>query len=142
MAADRTDTDPPGAGSQPPRDEPREDAAGRVLESLAELEPELRGAAIFAGDGPGRRLLAVRDGDDRWAEAAAELAEATAAAARDGFDSAHVALNGGEAFVVAEAGLTLVATTGRFVLASLTGFDMRMGLRDLAGEHGPARRDP
>lgn len=135
MAADRTDTGIPGSGSQ-------EESARRVLENLAELEPELRGAAIFDGIGAARRLLAVRDGDPRWAEAAGELADAAEAAAVDEFDSAHVALDGGEAFVVVEAGMTLVATTGRFVLASLTGYDMRMSLRDLAGLHGPAREEP
>ncbi len=134
MAAERIHTETPGAGSQA-------DSALRVLENLAELEPELRGAAIFSGTGPDRRLLAVTVDDDRWAEAAVELADAVIGAAVEEFDSAHVALDAGEAFVVSEAGLTLVATTGRFVLASLTGFDMRMCLRDLAGSHGPARED-
>ncbi len=112
-----------------------------VLENLAELEPELRGAAIFAGTGTDLTPLAVRHDDPRWAEVAAELAGAAATAATEELDSAHVALDGGEAFVVTEAGLTLVATTGRFVLASLTGYDMRMCLRDLSGSHGPVRGD-
>ncbi|MDQ2622155.1 MAG: hypothetical protein M3Y45_03850 [Actinomycetota bacterium] len=131
MATERIDTELPGAGSQV-------ESARRVLENLAELEPELRGAAIYSGNGPARRLLAARDGDEEWATVASELADAVEAAAVESFDSAHIALNEGEIFVVAEAGFTLVASTGRFVLASLTGFDMRMSLRDLAGAHGPA----
>lgn len=131
MATDGTDTEVPGAGSQV-------ESARRVLENLAELEPELRGAAIFSRDGTRRELVAARDDDDEWAEAAAEVADAVELAASGEFDSAHVALDDGEVFVVAEAGFTLVASTGRFVLASLTGYDMRMSLRDLAGSHGPA----
>ena len=37
-----------------------------------------------------------------------------------------------------EEGLTMVAVTERFVLASLTGFDMRMALRDFLGAESVA----
>jgi hypothetical protein len=46
-------------------------------------------------------------------------------------DSAHLATETAEVFVVRQDGLSLVAVTGRFVLASLTSFDMRMALRDV-----------
>lgn len=97
------------------------------------MEPELKGAAIFRGDGDPASVMAAT-GDPAWVEDAAALARSVREAAEGGFDSAHIALEDGEAFVVAEAGYTLVATTGRFVLASLTRFDARMSLRDLATE--------
>ncbi len=124
----RTDSEKPGAGF-------RADGARRALESLAEMEPELRSAAIFAGEETTGDPLAAT-GDDAWAATAGNLAAAVRAAATGEFDSAHVALEGGEAFVLSESGYTLVATTGRFVLASLTRFDARMCLRDLASEQG------
>ncbi len=105
-----TESENPGDGS-------RAEPARRALESLAEMEPELRSAALFAGNAADGKLLAA-DG----------------AASEGEFDSAHVALEQGEAFVLAESGYTLVWTTGRFVLASLTRFDARMCLRDLAAE--------
>lgn len=112
----------------------RTQSARRALDSLAEMEPELKAAAVFAGDGDPDRLVAAT-GDPGWVADAAKLARAVRAEATGEFDSAHVALNEGEVFVVAEAGYTVVATTGRFVLASLTRFDARMCLRDLAAEH-------
>lgn len=124
-----TESENPGTGS-------RADAAHRAIESLAEMEPELRAAALFAGDGETGELLAST-GDSGWAADAAELLGALREASRGEFDSAHIALDQGEVFVATEAGYTLVATTQRFVLASLTGFDARMCLRDLAAEWDP-----
>lgn len=114
-------------------------AAARVLDNLAELEPELVSAGIFDLD---REPLAVSSDSLTWAREAAELLEALEASSRDErFDSAHIASADGEVFVVSESGLSLVAVTGRFVLASLTSYDMRMSLRDVAraefaAEHG------
>lgn len=99
------------------------------------MEPELKAAAIFRGDGGPADLVAAT-GDLGWAGNAGDVARAVRNAAEGGFDSAHIALEQGEVFVVAEAGFTLVAATGRFVLASLTRFDARMCLRDLAAEDG------
>ncbi|MBN8867952.1 MAG: hypothetical protein J0H98_10400 [Solirubrobacterales bacterium] len=104
-------------------------AADRVLDNLAELEPELVGAAIF---GPEGERIAVKADSERWPSVAAELLAALEAGSGDeDLDSAHVARADGEVFVVKESGLSLVAVTGRFVLASLTSYDMRMALRDL-----------
>lgn len=118
-------------------------AARRVLENLGELEPELRGAAIFDLDEAGSpaALRASIPDDPAWGEAAAELLRAvgqtaTRPAADAAIDSGHIALADGEVFIVREAGQALVASTGRFVLASLTGYDMRMALRDLAASEG------
>lgn len=99
------------------------------------MEPELRQAAVFAGERPPGVVLAST-GDAEWVAAARQIAGALRDAATGEFDSAHVALDSGELFVLAESGYTLVAGTGRFVLASLTRFDARMCLRDLASEHG------
>jgi hypothetical protein len=109
----------------------RTESAARVLEELAELEPELRGAAII---GPGGTTLAVRSEDPGWAGDAIALLGAVDAAGVREVDSAHIATEQAEVFVVREGDLALVAVTERFVLASLTGFDMRMSLRDLAAE--------
>lgn len=106
-------------------------ASARVLENLAELEPELVSAGMF---GPGGETVALFPEASGWGESASELLQALAAGSGDEVpDSAHIASNGGEVFVVYEAGLSLVAVTGRFVLASLTAYDMRMALRDAAG---------
>jgi hypothetical protein len=106
------------------------EAAARVLENLAELEPELVSAGIFDA---GREPVAISSKNPSWPRQAATLLEALEAGSGDeAFDSAHVASSAGEVFVVSESGLSLVAVTGRYVLASLTSYDMRMALRDAA----------
>lgn len=100
-----------------------------MLDNLAELEPELVSAGIFRD----REPVAVTSSADGWPEAALEVMDAVSAASpSDPVDSAHVASSSGEVFVVSDSGLDLVAVTGRFVLASLTAYDMRMALRDAA----------
>ena len=107
-----------------------ERAAKRVLENLAELEPELVNAGIFDLD---REAVAVSSDSPGWPMEAVGLLDALeAASGEERFDSAHIASENGEVFVVSESGLSLVAVTGRFVLASLTSYDMRMALRDVA----------
>lgn len=119
--ADNTfDTPEPNASSQ---------AASRVLENLAELEPELKGAAIVDGSG---RTIATTGSAGQWGGKLEELLAAVDEVRERDVDSAHLATDLAEIFVVREAGLTLVAVTARFVLASLTSFDMRMALRDAA----------
>lgn len=106
------------------------DAASRVLDNLGELEPQLVNAGIFD---EARNPVALTDDSGGWSSQAAELLEALKAGSGDEvLDSAHVASEEGEVFVVEESGLSLVAVTGRFVLASLTSYDMRMALRDVA----------
>jgi len=106
-------------------------ASARVLENLAELEPELVSAGIFDESG---KTLALTSDSPGWDETASELLAALAAeSGEEEPDSAHIASAEGEVFVVHEAGLSLIAVTGRFVLASLTVYDMRMALRDATG---------
>ena len=109
--------------------------AERVLENLAELEPELRAAAII---GPGGAPVASSGSDPAWSDRAGDLLAALDGTEDREIDSAHLATDTAEIFVVREHGLALVAVTGRFVLASLTSFDIRMALRDLAREAGHA----
>lgn len=112
------------------REKSLSEAAFRVLENLGELEPELVNAAILDAD---LEPLAVTSSSARWQSEAVELLKSLEAASGDeDFDSAQIAEAEGEVFAVAEGGLYLVAVTGRFVLASLTSYDMRMALRDLA----------
>lgn len=106
------------------------EVAARVLENLAELEPELVNAGIFDRD---REAIFVTSGSDGWPARAGELLAALEAASGDEeADFAHLAAAEGEVFAVSESGLWLVAVTGRFVLASLAAYDMRMALRDVA----------
>ncbi|MGB0121246.1 MAG: hypothetical protein WBP55_09875, partial [Solirubrobacterales bacterium] len=74
-----------------------------------------------------RRAGGRLDGEDPRALAPGQLL-----AQERPVDSAHLATDEAEIFVVREKGLVLVAVTARFVLASLTGFDLRMALRDLS----------
>jgi len=104
-------------------------AAGRVLENLTELEPELRAAAIIDDDG---RTIASSGSALTWGGAGLELLASLDAVRDREVDSAHLATETAEIFMVREGGLSLIAVTGRFVLASLTSFDMRMALRDVA----------
>ncbi len=120
--ADNTEQTPePGAVSQA-------DIAERALDNLAELEPELRAAAILGADG--RALASTRSGVD-WLAAAKEVLGSVDSVRERPVDSAHLATETAEIFVVRQDGLSLIAVTGRFVLASLTSFDMRMALRDV-----------
>ncbi len=102
-----------------------------MLDTLAGLEPELRAAAVLSEAG---QVLASTIEEEAWQRSAVEFAQALAAAGPDGLDSSHVATEEAEVFLVSESGFSLVAVTARFVLASLTSFDIRMSLRDLAGE--------
>ncbi|MGA7434205.1 MAG: hypothetical protein WBW44_01150 [Solirubrobacterales bacterium] len=106
-----------------------EASARRVLENLTELEPDLKAAAVIGDDG---KTVASTGKDPNWSQVAAQLVGALDAAQARPVDSAHLATDDAEIFAVRENGLVLVAVTARFVLASLTGFDLRMALRDLS----------
>jgi predicted regulator of Ras-like GTPase activity (Roadblock/LC7/MglB family) len=114
---------------------PSRDAAEQALAYLAEMSPDVRGGAILAGDGS--PLAATGDGD-RWAQAAAELLAAADRGGEGAVEQIHVATEQGEAFAVRGGGLTAVAVTERFVLASLMAFDLRAVLRDLTVAGPPA----
>lgn len=106
------------------------DAAARVLDNLAELEPELVNAGIF--DRNLESVCVTSTSPDWPKQAVALLTALESGSGEEVFDSAHIAGTEGEVFAVTEAGLSLVAVTGRFVLASLTSYDIRMALRDAA----------
>jgi hypothetical protein len=112
---------------------PDHELAVQSLDRLMELSPEMRGGAILqSGE------LVAASGDGPWDEATAAL---LAAADADGApaEQVHVATEAGEVFALRHQGLTAVAVTERFVLASLMAFDMRATLRDLVA--GPASTD-
>lgn len=113
------------------------DAAGAALAFLAEMSPDLRGAAIFDSEGV---VLAADDERERWAEDAAALFAVADRAGAEPAEQAHVATEQGEVFALRHAGLAAVVVTDRFALSSLMFFDMRATLRelavDLAGEAG------
>jgi predicted regulator of Ras-like GTPase activity (Roadblock/LC7/MglB family) len=107
------------------------EAAERAIDLLAELSPDLRGAAILDADGA---ALAATAEPRRWAEDAANLLAIADRAGAEPAEQVHIATEQGEVFAVRAAGLSAVAVTERFALASLLFFDMRAILRDLAGE--------
>jgi predicted regulator of Ras-like GTPase activity (Roadblock/LC7/MglB family) len=110
-------------------------AAERALAYLTEMSPDLRGGAIIDAKGA---VLAASDRPERWREDAAALLEVADRAGAEPVEQVHVATEQGEVFALRHAGLTAVAVTDRFALASLLFFDMRALLRDLSGE-GEAR---
>jgi len=129
-------TEPPKAKSNPGPGGPArpDDLAARsklALDTLAGLEPELKAAAVVSDRG---EVLATSTGDEGWGEEAIVLLEKLAEAGPGELDSSHITTEDAEVFVVRESGLALVAVTARFVLASLTSFDVRMSLRDIAAE--------
>jgi hypothetical protein len=105
------------------------EAAEGALTYLSEMSPDLRGAAIL---GPGGSVLAAAGDPDRWGEDAATLFEIADRAGGAPVEQVHIGTEQGEVFALRHAGLAAVAVTERFALASLTFFDMRALLRDLA----------
>lgn len=105
------------------------DAAEAALAFLAEMSPDLRGAAILDSAGS---VLAAAEDHDRWREDAAALFDVADRAAGEPAEQIHVATEQGEVFALRHAGLVAVAVTERFALSSLMFFDMRSTLRDLA----------
>jgi hypothetical protein len=105
------------------------DAAEAALAYLREMSPDLRGAAILDSAGA---VLAATGSPERWREDAATLLDAADRADGEAVEQVHVGTEQGEVFALRHAGLAAVAVTERFALASLTLFDMRALLRDLA----------
>jgi predicted regulator of Ras-like GTPase activity (Roadblock/LC7/MglB family) len=105
------------------------DAAEAALAFLAEMSPDLRGAAILASDGS---VLAASGERQRWREDAAELFAIADRAGPEPTEQIHVATEQGEVFALRQSGLAAVAVTDRFALSSLLFFDLRSTLRDLA----------
>ena len=105
------------------------DSAEAALAFLTEMSPDLRGAAILDGDG---EVLAAAGDSGRWGEDARELLAIADRAGAEPAEQVHVATEQGEVFALRHAGLTAVAVTERFALASLLFYDLRSTLRDLA----------
>ncbi|HET8815647.1 MAG TPA: hypothetical protein VFM51_11935 [Solirubrobacterales bacterium] len=109
---------------------PSEQSARAALEYLAEMSPDLRGAAVLGSEG---EVLAATVGEpERWREDAAALFAAADAAEEVPVEQVHIATEQGEVFAIRNAGLAAVAVTDRFALASLMLFDLRSMLRELA----------
>jgi predicted regulator of Ras-like GTPase activity (Roadblock/LC7/MglB family) len=109
---------------------PSEESAAAALEFLAEMSPDLRGAAILGSEG---EVLAATEGDgERWGEDAAALFAAADEAEGVPVEQVHIATEQGEVFAIRNAGLAAVSVTDRFALASLMLFDLRSILRQLA----------
>jgi len=89
------------------------------------LSGEIRGCAILHGG----EVAAATGSDARWLEAAGALLDAADRAAGEEATHAHVATEEGEVFAVRSGGLSMVAVTARFTLASLVFADMRAALR-------------
>jgi predicted regulator of Ras-like GTPase activity (Roadblock/LC7/MglB family) len=112
------------------------DAAESALAYLQEMSPDLRGAAILGAEGS---VLAASGDSERWGEDAAALFEIADRAGEEPVEQVHIGTEQGEVFALRHAGLTAVAVTERFALASLLFFDLRSLLRDLvAGGDGRA----
>jgi predicted regulator of Ras-like GTPase activity (Roadblock/LC7/MglB family) len=109
---------------------PSEESAEVALAFLAEMSPDLRGAAILGLDG--EVLAATGEEGERWREDAAALFAAADGAEGAEVEQVHIATEQGEVFAVRNAGLAAVTVTDRFALASLMLFDMRSTLRRLA----------
>jgi predicted regulator of Ras-like GTPase activity (Roadblock/LC7/MglB family) len=109
------------------------DSAEAALAFLAEMSPDLRGAAILGAAG---EVLAATADDERWREDAAALFAAADGAGGEPVEQVHVGTEQGEVFALRHQGLAAVVVTDRFALASLMFFDMRSTLRDLARERG------
>ncbi|HEX8690378.1 MAG TPA: hypothetical protein VF729_09080 [Solirubrobacterales bacterium] len=114
------------------------DAAETALAFLAEMSLDLRGAAILDATGS---VLAASDQPERWREDAATLFEVADRAGEEPAEQIHIGTEQGEVFALRHAGLAVVAVTDRFALASLTFFDMRSLLRDLAAGGDGRGRD-
>jgi predicted regulator of Ras-like GTPase activity (Roadblock/LC7/MglB family) len=103
--------------------------AEAALAFLTEMSPDLRGGAILTGDGT---VLAASGDAAAWAAEAVTLLRVADAAGEEPVEQAHVATQAGEVFALRHAGYVAIAVTERFALASLTFFDMRSALRELA----------
>jgi predicted regulator of Ras-like GTPase activity (Roadblock/LC7/MglB family) len=118
------------------------DAAEGALAYLTEMSTDLRGAAILGLEGT---VLAASSNADRWREDVVALFEVADRAGEEPVEQIHIGTEQGEVFALRHAGLTAVAVTERFALASLAFFDLRSVLRDLAaggdGRAGEARTD-
>lgn len=106
------------------------DAAERAVAKLVELSADLRGCALVAADGA---VLASSD-QAPWGERTVELWTVADATREDAGPASQVQIGGegGEVFAARSGGITAIAVTDRFALASLLFCDLRAALRELA----------
>lgn len=110
---------------------PSAESAERALSLLGEMSADMRAGAILASDG---KVLASDGPAAVWAERVGTLLGQADAAADGPAEHIHIATEAGELFLTRRRGLTAVAITERFALASLMSFDMRSVLTDLMAE--------
>jgi len=115
---------------------PSSESAEAALAFLAEMSPDLRGAAVLGPEG--EVLAATGEEPERWAEDAEALFEVADAAEEAPVEQIHIATEQGEVFAIRNEGLAAVSVTDRFALASLMLFDLRSMLRELARGSGGA----
>jgi len=113
---------------------PSEESAEAALAFLAEMSPDLRGAAVLGPDGT--VLAATGEEPEHWGEDAMTLFAAADAAEKAPVEQVHIATEQGEVFAIRSEALAAVAVTERFALASLLLFDMRSMLRRLGRGEG------
>lgn len=107
----------------------------RLLAQLRSQSPDLRAAALIGADG--NQIAATDDAD--WTAGLERLWAAAEPADTDGDGSGgetvevHVGTEAGEVFAVRGSRAAIVATSERFVLASLMFCDLRAVLRALDG---------
>jgi hypothetical protein len=104
------------------------DSAEAALAFLEEMSADLRGCAILDSAGA---VLAASDSPKRWERDTAKLLALADRAGGEPVERVHIATEQGEVFALRHGGLTAVAVTERFALASLLFFDMLAVLRDL-----------
>lgn len=109
---------------------PSSESAEAALAFLAEMSPDLRGAAVLGPDGA--VLAATGEEPERWAADAKALFAVADAAEGVPVEQVHIATEQGEVFAIRNEGLAAISVTDRFALASLLLFDMRSLLRELA----------
>ncbi len=103
--------------------------AEAALAFLTEMSPDLRGGAILSAPDT---VLAASGEAAGWATESVNLLKVADAAGEEPVEQVHVATQAGEVFALRLGGLVAVAVTERFALASLTFFDMRSALREMA----------
>jgi predicted regulator of Ras-like GTPase activity (Roadblock/LC7/MglB family) len=107
-----------------------------ALTYLGELSTDIRASAVIDANGSVAAQAGFdEDGADGVSGLVAELFDnaALAAEAGAGPDQIEVSLPEGVVFAVRDKGWTLAVVAGRFALASLMFFDLRMVIRDLEG---------
>jgi predicted regulator of Ras-like GTPase activity (Roadblock/LC7/MglB family) len=103
--------------------------AEAALAFLTEMSPDLRGGAILTADGT---VLAASGEASGWATETVALLSVADATGDGPVEQVHVATQAGEVFALRAHGFAAVVVTERFTLSSLTFFDMRSALRELA----------